>query len=257
LDLFVPDREDQIPGTVVFVHGGGWRFGDRRAILPTVPAGALRVAALDAGLAFASVDYRLIGEANFPAQLHDIKSAIRYLRRYAQYFGIDEKRIGAWGESAGGHLVALLGLTAFDRSLEGTVGVTGESSHVSAVVDWYGVSDLVSLSKRWAGDVDGEDFEWTLGRLIGYASNFSSAIERASPVDHVTEDAPPFLLIHGVDDRVVPIQQSELLARRLLDVGANAEIICVEGADHCFVGSNDVSKIIGKSVAFLVRSLKD
>ena len=143
LDVWVPATEAPAP-LVVWVHGGAWMMGDRRYLPPTLRPNQLFEALLDAGLAVATIDYRFAKEARFPAQLHDVKAAVRYLRAHAEALGINVDRIGVWGESAGGHLAALVALTADRTDLEGDLGVVGPSSAVDVVVDWYGVSDAAS-----------------------------------------------------------------------------------------------------------------
>ena len=146
LDVWVPSSPSR-PPLVVWVHGGAWLFGDRRYLPETLRPNELFDALLDAGLAVATIDYRHSLEARFPAQLHDAKAAVRYLRAYADVLGVDPSRIGACGESAGGHLAALLGLTSTRPELEGALGVVGESSRVDAVVDWYGVADVAAIPR--------------------------------------------------------------------------------------------------------------
>jgi acetyl esterase/lipase len=136
LDLYLPPQETAVVPAAVFLHGGGWRIGSRRTLGPAYagifPSPFERVAST--GIAIASVDYRLSGEAHWPVQLHDAKAAVRWLRARAPEINIDSDRIAAWGESAGGHLAALLGLTG--PELDGSVGVLGPSSAVTAVVAW-------------------------------------------------------------------------------------------------------------------------
>ena len=145
LDLYLPVARPA--PVVVFVHGGGWRLGSRHSAGPAYagrrPSAFEAVAR--AGIAVASVDHRLSGEAAWPAQLHDVKAAVRWLRARAGELGVDPPRVSAWGESAGGHLAALLGLTAGDPELEGDVGVTGPSSAVAAVTAGTGIELL-----QWA-----------------------------------------------------------------------------------------------------------
>ena len=132
---------------VVWIHGGAWMIGDRRYLPETLRPNQIFDELLAAGLAVATIDYRHALEAPFPAQLHDAKAAVRYLRAHADELGIDAARIGVWGESAGGHLAALVGLTAHRPDLEGDLGVVGPSSAVDVVVDWYGVSDLTTMPR--------------------------------------------------------------------------------------------------------------
>jgi acetyl esterase/lipase len=141
LDVWVP-AVPAPPPLVVWIHGGAWMFGDRRYLPETLRPNQLFEELVAAGLAVATIDYRHSLEAHFPAQLHDAKAAIRYLRAHADVLGIDTGRIGVWGESAGGHLAALVGLTGQHPELEGAIGVLRQSSAVDAVVDWYGPADL-------------------------------------------------------------------------------------------------------------------
>ena len=146
LDLWVPATAGPAP-LVVWVHGGAWIFGDRRDLPPTLQPDQIFDALIEAGLAVASIDYRLVREAAFPAQLHDVKAAVRYLRAHAEQLGLDTRRMGIWGESAGGHLASLAGLTAHRPDLEGNLGVVGPSSAVDVVVDWYAPIDLESMPR--------------------------------------------------------------------------------------------------------------
>lgn len=154
LDLYLPPESGGPVPVVVFLHGGGWRLGSRHAAGPMYrdasPTPFERVA--QAGIAVACVDYRLSGEATFPAQLHDAKAAVRWLRTRAGDLGIDPERIAAWGESAGGHLAELLGLTTDDAELEGNVGFTESSSRVAAVVAWYAPSDVAAVATDTGAD---------------------------------------------------------------------------------------------------------
>ncbi|MCP3754778.1 alpha/beta hydrolase [Streptomyces sp. TBY4] len=265
LDVHVPAGEGPFP-VVVWIHGGGWLDGDRRYPPPTVPVELLHGSVLGAGLALVSIDYRHSLEAPFPAQLHDVKAAIRYVRRFAADLGLDPDRIGVWGESAGGHLAALAGVVGADTpdaaALEGAQGVGAGDTAVRAVVDWYGVSDLVTLSAHpmpafppLPGGAELPDpYEALLGASVAERPDLARA---ASPVTYAVEgsDPPPFLLIHGTLDGLVPYSQSEELAAALEKAGGEAVLTPVEGADHIFLGSPDIGRIVADSVAFLARHL--
>ncbi|MFE0643145.1 alpha/beta fold hydrolase [Streptomyces sp. NPDC058877] len=263
LDVQVPAAGGPVPA-VVWVHGGGWLEGDRRYPPPTVPVGLLHDTVLGAGLALVCIDYRHSLEAPFPAQLHDVKAAIRYVRRYADTFGIDKDRIGVWGESAGGHLAALAGLVRADdhgAELEGEEGVRDEDSGVRAVVDWYGVSEIGSLLSQplpptppGAGEYP-NPFEALLG---GTAEEWPARARVASPLTYAEPAGPtppPFLLIHGTEDRLVPYSQSEVMAGALEAADGDVTLRPVEGADHIFLGAPDVTPIVRQSVSFLARHL--
>jgi acetyl esterase/lipase len=247
LDLHIPAGEGPWP-LVVWVHGGGWRTGDRRTLPETIEPLDFFGRIQRRGYAVASVDYRLSAEAIFPAQLHDVKAAIRWLRAHAAAYALDPGRFALWGESAGGHLAALAGLTA-DASLEGDVGLIGVSSAVRAVVDWYGVSDIIALGRP------GPDSS-LLPLLGGQPTEVRELATLASPTEHAHGDAPPFLCMHGTEDKVVPYSQSEHLAAMLHAYGVRCDLYPVPGADHIFAGAPDVAALIEASIDFLDDTLK-
>jgi len=238
---------------LMWVHGGAWWAGDRRYLPPTLAPGELADAALARGMAYVAVDYRLALEAPFPAQIHDVKAAIRYVRRFADVFGIDADRLGALGESAGGHLVALLALTAGIAAIDGTEGVPDGRSDVAAVVDWYGVHDI----RAWAGEQSGDEPS-PIAMLLGQASGAptdTALAASASPVTYVSPTAAPILLIHGDADLTVPFSQSEELLAAGIAAGMDIELVRVPDADHCFVGYPDVPSLVARSVDWLASRL--
>ncbi|WP_219419545.1 alpha/beta hydrolase [Pseudonocardia nigra] len=253
LDLYLP-AEGPAP-VVVFLHGGGWRLGSRHAASPAYPATAPFEQLARAGIAVASVDYRLSGEAVWPTQLHDAKAAVRWLRARAGELGVDPDRIAAWGESAGGHLAELLGLTADDPALEGDVGVTGPSSAVAAVAAWYAPSDVAAVATDIGADpMDPASRE---AQLLGApAPTVPEVAAQAGPVHHVSPAAPPFLLLHGRDDRFVPCVQSERLATALRAAGADVDLHVYDGADHMWLGAPDAARdALERTITFLRRRL--
>lgn len=250
LDLSVPATAEP-PAVVVWIHGGAWMEGDRRHPPPTVSADLLFGSLLRAGLAVATIDYRHAGEAPFPAQLHDVKAAIRYLRHYADPLGIEGTRVGLWGESAGGHLAAMAGLTgASDPALEGTEGIAAGDTTVAAVVDWYGISDVGALLPDTPGPHD--PFVTFLG---GDPDDRPRRAAAASPVSHARSPAPPFLLAHGTRDTLVPFEHSERLAGLLRAAGNHAELLAVPDAEHIFLNA-DVAPVVAHCVAFLAHHLR-
>ncbi|MDQ7909312.1 alpha/beta hydrolase [Phytohabitans sp. ZYX-F-186] len=247
LDLYVPAGDGPWP-LVVWVHGGAWRTGDRRTLPETIAPLDFFGRVRRRGYAVASVDYRLSGEARFPAPLHDVKAAVRWLRAHATDLGLDPDRFALWGESAGGHLAALAALTA-DATLSGDVGLTAGSSAVRAVVDWYGVADLTAMG---AGHPDSPVAQ-LLGGLLPEVRALATL---ASPTEYADADAPPFLCVHGTEDQVVPYAQSEHLAAVLHAYGARCDLHPVPGAGHVFHGAKDVAALIETSLDFLDEVLK-
>ena len=252
LDLYLP-AERPAP-VVVFVHGGGWRLGSRHSAGPAYSGTSPFEAVTRAGVAVASVDHRLSGEARWPAPLHDVKAAVRWLRARAGELGVDPQRVYAWGESAGGHLAALLGLTGDRPELEGDVGVTGPSSAVGAVAAWYAPSDLPALAADLGTDPMAADSREAqlLGAPVPTVPDLAA---EASPVTHVSPGAPPFLLLHGTADPVVPYEQSETLAEALRAVGADVQLDPVPGAGHGFDGHPNPDALVRRSVRYLAEAL--
>jgi len=223
LDLFLPRAPGPAP-VVVWVHGGGWRVGNKEA------CPALYLAA--AGFAIASIEYRLSDTQPFPAQIHDCKAAIRWLRAHADQYKLDGAHIGAYGCSAGGHLVALLGVSDDNAHLEGDVGGNLKfSSGVQAVCNCCGVSDLFDLAEAWRSTEYAPYLDAFLG---GPIEEFKDKAAAASPLTHIAPDAPPFYSLHGDKDECVPVQQSVRLDEALRQAGADSTLEIIQGAGHGF-----------------------
>ena len=258
LDLYLPaPTPDPVPA-IVYFHGGGWSVGTRRrfgrAFKSWQPSALERVAA--AGFAVATVDYRLSSEAVFPAQLHDAKAAVRWVRANAARLNVDPTRIVAWGESAGGHIAALVGVTGDRSDLEGNVGDMEFSSSVCAVVEHYAPTDLLAAAaqRHPASDADPNSPDSPESRLIGAALTDRPDLARAaSPVTYAHAGAPPFHIHHGTEDRMVPFGQAESLAAALRAVGVPVELVAVDGADHFWIGALDLEAIFTASVGFARR----
>ena len=225
LDLYWhPDAGEPEP-LVVWVHGGAWMSGDK-SWMPPVSC------LLDNGFAMASIDYRLSQEALFPAQIEDCKAAIRWLRANAARYNLNPDRVGAWGESAGGHLAALLGTAGDVAAWDQRGGNRGYSSRVQAVCDWFGPSDLLQMGAMKSGLAhDAPDAPEAL--LIGgpVQENREKA-KRANPITYITPEAPPFFIMHGDQDDVVPLGQSELLHRALVEAGLDSTLMIIPGMGH-------------------------
>jgi len=212
MDVYFPESGGPWPA-LVYVHGGSWMGGDKsEAVLF-----AERMKAQ--GYLVVSINYRLSPTGSFPVMIEDVKCAIRSLRANAAQFNLAPDRIAAVGTSAGGHLVSLLGTT--DASVGWDVGeYLDQSSRVQAVIAIAAVTDLTR---------DFPDLDIEAMRNVGFSEdNFL----QASPVTHVTPDDPPFLLIHGDQDEVVPLEQSKLMYERLVQTGVPAQLVVVQNAEH-------------------------
>ncbi|MDQ0770980.1 acetyl esterase/lipase [Pseudarthrobacter defluvii] len=265
MDIWLPRTASGPTPLVLWVHGGAFQLGDRRELPPTFAPDSVFKLLNEAGIACATADYRHSLEAPFPAQLHDLKAAVRYLREFAVELNIDPERFGAWGESAGGHLVALLGLTGNRPDLEGGLGVQGQSSGVSAVVDFYGVSSLADLPPM--KQLDGvlppaltaavpAGMSLQPDRMLVGGSDDQDLLAAASPISYVGADAAPFLLVHGDSDGLVPHSQTDLLAAALADAGVEHDVVAIEGGDHCFFGAEDqMDTILAAAVGYFSRKL--
>jgi acetyl esterase/lipase len=236
-DLYLPRDGGPAP-VIVHVHGGGWTRGSRRHPLPVLGADFYDGLAAQ-GFAVAAIDYRLSGEARFPAPLDDVRAAIGWVGEHAAGYGLDPGRVFLWGDSAGGHLALLAALTG---------------AAVHAVVAWFPVTDLTGLPSDVAdaGGVPDRGPESREALLLGApAASVPDLARQASPVAHASGAAPPVLLMHGAVDDLVPPAQSIRLAGALRAAGATVELELVPGATHMWNGASDVSGIVRRSVQFL------
>lgn len=227
LDLYLPRQsEDAGPlPLIVWVHGGAWRAGSKE--------NCRSIRFLRQGYAAASINYRLSRHAIFPAQIEDCKAAIRFLRANAEKYNIDPNRIGVWGASAGGHLVALLGTTGdvkeFDKGPNLHV-----SSRVQAVCDFFGPTDLTKMSDfESTMDHDAPDSPESL-LVGGPVQENKEACKLANPITYVSKDDPPFLICHGDKDMLVPHNQSVLLYDALKKADVSVKFHTVKGGGHGF-----------------------
>jgi acetyl esterase/lipase len=274
LDLYLPEKDAKKRPVIVWVHGGGWKGGNKDEEFPQPTLGPEKPVLLTVnrdgwsangrklplvpmwlvgkGFAVASINYRLSDEAKFPAQIEDCKAAVRWLRANAEPYHLDPRRIGAWGISAGGHLVSLLGTTGGVRELEGRGGSPGFSSRVQAVCNFVGPGDLggyLALRGNPAHD-------W----VIGFISDFlggpldekKDVAAKASPASHASKDDPPFLLVFGEVDPLVPVSQGEALYRALRKVGVNVTFHVAKGAGHVPI----TSETDGLVERFFLKHLK-
>ena len=230
LDLYLPETragEGLLP-VIVFVHGGGWQNGDKTGgggkVAPFVASGKF---------AGASIGYRLSAEAQWPAQIHDCKAAIRWIKAHAAEYGLDPARIAVWGTSAGGHLVAMLGVSDGVKELEGKIGAyLDQSGKVNTVVDFFGPTELLTMAK-YPSTIAHDSPDSPESKLIGgpIQENPDKA-KSASPIEHVTAGDAPYLIVHGTEDPLVPFPQSVDFEKRLEAVGVPVTLMTVEGGGH-------------------------
>lgn len=246
LDLIVPKSDKPLP-LIVWVHGGGWEAGSKNGGNPAIPF-------LSKGYAVASINYRLSQHAIFPAQIVDCKEAIRHLRSIAKANNLDPDRFGAWGASAGGHLVALLGTTD-EKSFD--VGPESKkfSSGVQCVCDWFGPTDFLHWGASTVNN-PGDGRPNAITRLLGGpVVEKQDLAKRASPVSYCSRTSVPFLIVHGDKDNIVPLQQSEVLNDALKKCGVDSELVVIPGNGHGGTGFS-AKKLADEIERFFAKHLK-
>jgi acetyl esterase/lipase len=256
MDIYMPTAGTPPFPLLIWIHGGGWSGGTH----DTVPASAL--ALRSRGFAVASIGYRLSGVAIFPAQIHDVKGAVRYLRANAATYQLDSNRFGAWGSSAGGHLTALLATSGGVAALEGTSGGNAAfSSRVQAAVDYFGPTDIININLDVTtppgSGIDHDAPTSPESNLVGWndpgqgigdirnnlanpAAPYPQLValcNQVNPITWVTADDPPMLIGHGTVDTSVPIMQSTRLANALASAGVANAYYQATGFGHGFLGN--------------------
>ncbi len=245
LDLYLPPAAGPLP-LLIWVHGGAFRMGSKADKVP--------LSYVEDGFAVASLNYRLSQQALFPAQIVDVKAAVRWLRAHAAAYNIDPNRFGAWGESAGGHLVAMLGVSGHVTEFE-----VGEhlnvSSHVQAVVDHFGPTDFLQMdAHRLAGGMVHDVADSPESELVGGPiQEHPERVAAANPVTYVRGDAAPFLIVHGDQDPLVPYHQSVLLKAALESAGVPVSFYTVAGEGH---GNFRDPEVAVMTRDFLLKHLK-
>lgn len=229
LDLYLPADRKNAP-LILYIHGGAYLFGDKdNNLLPK--------RLLAKGYAIASINYRLSHQAIYPAQIEDCKAAVRWLRAHATDYGLQPQKIIAWGDSAGGHLAALLGVMGDTKGFD-----VGEnlafSSAVQGVVDYYGPTDFLQMDAHAIpGTEQHNSPDSPASKVIGGAiQENKEKVARANPMTYLSPQAPPFFIAHGTQDRVVPYHQSELLCAALAKAGVRFTFHPVQKTDHGFLG---------------------
>ena len=287
LDLYLPGNTSQPHGVVIYVHGGGWQSGHTRhsGAFENWPGVLASIAAR--GYVVASLEYRLSAEAPFPAAIQDVKSAIRWLRAHSNEYGIDPKHFVIWGGSAGGQLAALAGTSCGVAALEppgaaanqrpepgaanavsaapsSTAASQIESDCVQGVIAWYGIFDFSTLaSQSGNANATAGDASSGPGRYLGCALSKCAPdkLAAAGAVTYLDAKDPPVLMIHGVNDHTVPIQQSRAYLAALKAKGVQAELVEIPGVDHSFIGATPEAtrraslEALNVSLAFIERTL--
>lgn len=257
LDVYKPIATSlQTRPCIVWIHGGGWQNGDKSS-------GAARVGRFVASGDYVgvSVGYRFTDVASWPAQIYDCKAAIRYIRANAAKLGIDPNKIGVWGASAGGHLVSVLGTSGDVEELEGELGTTNVSSRVNCVVDFCGPADFPRLGPN-APKVN-EPGQSVYKLFNGPMKDRMDIARQASPVTYVSKDDPPFLIVQGTADPLVPLDQSVWFHAAQKNVGMNTTLIKIEGGGHSISGSEIDARVasfferelLGKNVAVSAETI--
>jgi acetyl esterase/lipase len=230
LDVYIPNTTDAKPLPVAInVHGGSWSGGDKEnsdssADIPTL---------VERGYLVVGVNYRLAPKYKFPAQIEDVKCAVRFLRANAARYNLDPNRIGAWGCSAGGHLVSLLGVTDKNAGWDNVGEYKDQSSRVQAVAALSAPADITLYDVVARSDM--------LKRVFGSDTGINPALGRASPITYVTTDDPPFLILQGDKDNIVPLKHGEELYEKLTTVDVSAKLVTVKNGHHCFPSEPDMS----------------
>ena len=250
-DLHLPARIDVPAPAILWIHGGGWRSGSRRVGPDLSRFFAAR------GFAMVAVDYRLSGRATFPAQIEDVKTAIRWVRSVGAEYGLDTGRVGLWGASSGGHLAALAALTGGDRFTPADAPYREQSSAVQGVVDGYGPIDFLQMDAHRPApgtrsedpeslilprlDMRSEDADSYESLLLGAPiATCPERVREANPATYASAGAPPFLIVHGMCDTTVAPHQSEILYEALARHGNDVTLALVDGLGHGFFNRSDL-----------------
>jgi acetyl esterase/lipase len=228
LDLFLPEqRSDKPLPLMIWIHGGAWMAGNQAN--PPV------LYLLSKGFAVASVQHRFSSDALWPAQAYDCKAAIRFLRANAAKYNFDSDHFGVGGDSSGAHLAAFVGTTGDVKEMEGDLGNPNVSSRVQAVVDWFGPTDFTLMAQQ-AGPrimIQHDAPNSPESRLLGGpVQEKRDAAKTANPLTYIDKNDPPFLIMHGDDDQIVPLGQSVILAKALVDAGVEVTMKTIPGAGH-------------------------
>lgn len=232
--IWCPEKKRDPAPVIVWIHGGAWSDHELdRNYRPETEL--LKLASK--GYFVACIDYRLSDEVPFPAQIQDCKCAIRFLRAHSEEWGLDPQRIGVWGESAGGHLVNLLGSTEGIEEFEGSGGWQEFSSAVNAVCAWYSPASMTHMA---------HEENSVAAALLGNPpkEKLMEKLEWASPINYFHRDMPPFLIMHGDEDPLVPVDQSRIIYQKLQELGSPVEFHLIHGQGHGFFQGDEPYRIV-------------
>lgn len=242
LDLAKPSGDGPYP-CLVFIHGGGWSAGSKNSYDSAIQEFAKK------GYVVATVEYRFAPRFKFPAQVEDVKCAVRYLRAHAKDLHINPEKFGALGDSAGGHLSLMLGLMNTEDGLEGDGGCPEQSSKVQCVVNYYGPGDFLHPGEY------PEIARGIIGNFLGTTDKDSPIVKKASPAAYIDKNDPPVLTFHGTKDPLVPLEQSKNLHEALKKAGVQEKLEIMEGMGHGW-GGKDREKTMKEALEFFDAHLK-
>lgn len=253
LDLAEPAGEGPFPA-VLCIHGGAWQVGDKSG-----HEDFLRRLAAN-GYVAASANYRMLPDYKWPAQIEDVKCAVRWLRANAKKLNVDPGRIGVTGESAGGHLALLVGLTGPGDGLEGSGGNPEQSSRAQAVVNYFGPADFTTWRMWPEGDegiakVSGGGCDHILENLLGTSDRGAAVVKQASPAAYASKDDPPVLTFQGMEDPLVPADQAGRLHLALRNAGVVEELVVLTRQGHGW-GGKTLRETQKQTIAFFDQHLK-
>lgn len=244
MDIYPARDQSKHAPVIIWLHGGGWAFGNKAK----VPIGWL----VEHGYTVVSANYRLSGAKPWPAQIHDCKAMVRFLRANALAYNLDIRHIAVAGHSSGAHLAALMGISSGVKELEGDLGNLDQSSSVAAAIDQSGITDLMAWHKTGSA-IASNAADSLLSKFLGGPVRGRPEIaSAASPVTYVNKDNPPLMILHGEGDATVNVSQGDLLANKLKAAGVDVEYIRVPNTGHCF----DLTPFKSRILVFLDKHMK-
>jgi acetyl esterase/lipase len=259
MDIYLPAAKGPHP-VVVMIHGGGWVMGDKQEYKTSNKTEAL----LTRDYAVVAINYRLSGVAKFPAQIQDVKAAVRFIKAKAATYNLNPNKIGAWGTSAGGHLTALLATSSGVRSLEDyTIGDTTKSSKIQAGIDWFGPTDFLKMDEQaiaqgcGATSANHNQANSPESQLMGFPIQTKPSItQTANPITYVSTDDSPLYIVHGTEDCTVPKEQGTILFDAILSKMIIPVQLGIFGSSGHGTGTFEKIETVNKMIDFLDKYLK-